>query len=239
MHPIFYYIIPYILLGVIGMVLGGRKAPAQERYKRWQKLIVYIAIILGVIVCILAHGHWFLYFSLILLGLVFLELLWVASQHKLSYTTYLSPFLLYCVIAIGFGYAAAEVSKMWLLLGYFIVITFDGFSQISGQLFGKTPFFQYISPNKTLEGFIGGTFSGLTAAILARDWVNLSFYQAILVGLASVALALVGDLTASYYKRIHQVKDFSQLLPGQGGFTDRFDSYLWVGAAYGYFALFS
>lgn len=237
MHPVFYYLAPYILIGIVGMALGNRKVSPKEQQQRWIKLITYLCIILGVIAGILTRGQFFTYFSVLLLVTVLAELLWVARQRLLPIFAYLPVFFTYAFLAIGFFCFAFYTPQSWILTGYFIVVTFDGFSQITGQLLGKRPFFNTISPGKTLEGFIGGACFGITASVLARNWADFTLWQALVTGGISVLLALTGDLTASYYKRLHGVKDFSKLLPGQGGMTDRFDSFLWVGASYGYFWL--
>lgn len=236
MHPIFIYILPYILIGIVGMALGGRKAnvTAEERKQRWTKLVVYVLILLGVIISILAQDRYFFYLSLAIVVIGQIELIKVALKHPATIGFYIKSEVMWIVVSLGFVYFAATTPANWVLMGYFIVITFDGFSQIFGQIFGKRPFFQQISPNKTLEGTLGGALSGLTAAVVASNWVNISWVTAIGLGLATVVFAQIGDLTASYYKRIHQVKDFSKLLPGQGGVIDRFDSFLVVGALYGY-----
>jgi len=234
MHPIFIYILPYILIGIIGMAIGSRKATVQEKKQRWIKLAVYILIIVGLIICILASGNYFFYLALLIVSISQIELIWLGQKHPHSTAFYIKTEVIFIFLAIGFIYFATKVPMYWILTGYFIVITFDGFSQIFGQIFGKRPFFQDISPNKTLEGTIGGALSGLTAAIIASSWIDVSWGTAIWLGLITVLLAQIGDLTASYYKRVHQVKDFSKLLPGQGGVTDRFDSFLVVGAFYGY-----
>ncbi|EAY30481.1 phosphatidate cytidylyltransferase [Microscilla marina] len=235
MHPVFYYLMPYMLIGIVGMALGNRKVPPQEQQQRWVKLVSYLCIIVGVKICILAEGYWFVAFAILLILTILVEVVKVALQNPLPFAAYGQIGLLYLLLVTGFLSFAFRLPSAVILTGYFVVVTFDGFSQISGQLFGKTPFFTHISPAKTREGFIGGACFGLTAALLAKTWLDYAWWQALATGLASVVLALTGDLAASYYKRLHHVKDFGKVLPGQGGITDRFDSFLWVGAGYGYF----
>ena len=237
MHPVFYYLLPYMLIGVVGMALGNRKVSPPEQTQRWIKLISYLCIIVGVKLCILASSYWFAGFATLLIGTISFEMIGVARQRPLKLASYGQIGMLYLLLAVGFLLFAFRLPAPVILTAYFVVVTFDGFSQIAGQLFGKTPFFTHISPAKTREGFIGGACFGLTAALLAKTWLDYTWWQALLTGVASVALALMGDLTASYYKRLHGVKDFGKVLPGQGGIADRFDSFLWVGAGYGYFGL--
>ena len=112
----------------------------------------------------------------------------------------------------------------WLVL---VVSAMD----IGGYFFGKTiggpRLAPNISPNKTYSGLLGGMLAGgvLSTVVghLLGNAENLSFL-ALGVGLAFVSQA--GDLLESSWKRYFNVKDSSSLLPGHGGFLDRFDGYL-------------
>ena len=137
---------------------------------------------------------------------------------------YLRPF--------GFLLFAFKSCTQQILFVYFLVVTFDGFSQVSGQVFGKHKFFSKLSPNKTLEGFLGGVFVTVGSAVLARFWINFSFSEAVLSGIFLCLSSLSGDLSASYIKRLIHIKDYSKLLLGHGGVLDRFDSFITSGALY-------
>jgi phosphatidate cytidylyltransferase len=108
-----------------------------------------------------------------------------------------------------------------------VVVIFDGFSQICGQLFGRHKMVPRISPGKTWEGFLGGI--AITAAIMV---LYLRDVHAILLILLLAIGALAGDLLASYFKRICGVKDYGNWIPGHGGLLDRFDGFLGAAAAY-------
>jgi len=110
----------------------------------------------------------------------------------------------------------------------FIIILFDTFSFFSGVLFGKKKLFQVISPNKTLEGYLGGII--MTNIIyIVYSVLSEQFYDKInyifLVNLI-ILFASFGDLLESYFKRKNLIKNSSNLLPGHGGFYDRFDSFI-------------
>jgi phosphatidate cytidylyltransferase len=134
--------------------------------------------------------------------------------------------------AAGFILFAAAFNKSFILFIYFQVLVFDGFCQISGQLFGKHQLVPKISPAKTVEGLIGGWLCCLVAAMMASDWVPFDRQNALLFGLLTGLTCLIGDLLASWYKRKVKVKDYSNWLPGQGGFLDRFDSFLCTASVY-------
>lgn len=115
------------------------------------------------------------------------------------------------------------------LLAFIFVISFatDIFAMISGKKFGKHKLTK-VSPNKTIEGsiggFIGATLCGIPFAFLLHT--NIITIMC-LAGICSVA-AQCGDLFASSIKRFCGIKDFSQLIPGHGGVLDRFDSVSFV-----------
>ncbi len=111
-----------------------------------------------------------------------------------------------------------------------IVWANDTGSYITGKAVGKTPFFPTISPNKTLEGAIGGCVCGLAVAmtsglLLTRfGFIDLGLYSLITLGLVFVVLAQTGDLFESALKRRANLKDSGSIMPGHGGALDRLDS---------------
>ncbi len=112
------------------------------------------------------------------------------------------------------------------LLLFFVIVTQlnDVLQYTWGKLLGKTKIAPSISPNKTWEGFIGGT---LCASIVgaALWWATpFSFWQAGAMSFLITILGFVGGLTMSAIKRDRGVKDFGTTLQGHGGFLDRIDS---------------
>jgi len=95
-----------------------------------------------------------------------------------------------------------------------------------GKKFGKTPFFQSVSPNKTQEGAI----AGLTTTFIFFAVVSAAFWSynasILFLWVLIVIFGTLGDLLASKFKRINNVKDFSNLLGEHGGLLDRIDSHL-------------
>ena len=110
----------------------------------------------------------------------------------------------------------------------FTIISFDTFSYITGVYFGKNYLFKNISPNKSLEGYFGGfIFTNLFYIFY------ISFFDQFLFSMKDILLvntiilfALTGDIIQSFFKRKNNIKDSSNLLPGHGGFFDRFDSFI-------------
>jgi len=112
-------------------------------------------------------------------------------------------------------------SLLWLLV---IVAMTDVGAYAVGKSIGKTQFCE-TSPNKTLEGVLGGiavaTFTGMIVGLGIVD-LGIAFIISLVVATSSI----FGDLFESYLKRAAEVKDSGDLLPGHGGILDRIDGYL-------------
>lgn len=118
----------------------------------------------------------------------------------------------------GAGYA---------LLLFFAVILTDSFCYYVGCRFGKHKLSHVISPNKTIEGAIGGTTMCVLFCLIFGIYVmGFTWYHALILGFLIAACAQIGDLCESMIKRDAGVKDSSNVLPGHGGFLDRTDSYI-------------
>ena len=120
----------------------------------------------------------------------------------------------------GAGYA---------LLLFFAVILTDSFCYYVGCRFGKHKLSHVISPNKTIEGAIGGTtMCILFCLIFGIHVMGFPWYHALILGFIIAFCAQIGDLCESMIKRDAGVKDSSNVLPGHGGFLDRTDSYIFT-----------
>jgi phosphatidate cytidylyltransferase len=133
--------------------------------------------------------------------------------------------------SIRFTPAATGTGPGWLiplLLIIFIWIN-DTMAYIVGSLIGRTPFAPTISPKKTIEGTVGGMILAVAAAGVygyywGQQWLSLQHWLA-LAAIAAV-FGTIGDLLESKLKRMAGVKDSGKIMPGHGGFMDRFDSLL-------------
>jgi phosphatidate cytidylyltransferase len=120
--------------------------------------------------------------------------------------------------------------------GYFIFSIFvtiwicDSAAYFAGRAFGKHKLFIRVSPNKTWEGAIAGFLFSIIIMVAAKFLVIpfLSIYHAIAIGIIIGVFGQIGDLCQSLLKRDSGIKDSSALIPGHGGFFDRFDSIIFV-----------
>lgn len=105
----------------------------------------------------------------------------------------------------------------------------DMMAYFTGRWLGSRPLYKSISPNKTLEGFIGGLILTILFSLILSLYIQqLNPIQWILFGFIISCLATIGDLFESMIKRRYGVKDSGNLLPGHGGFLDRFDAFIFV-----------
>jgi len=117
-----------------------------------------------------------------------------------------------------------------LLILFIIVSAHDTGAYITGTLFGKHVIVPTISPGKTWEGFIGGCLCaclGLWCALWELNAIA-SIQCILLFSIAISVLSLAGDLFESWLKRRARIKDTGTILPGHGGFLDRFDGILFA-----------
>ena len=129
----------------------------------------------------------------------------------------------------GDGY---ELGRNWLLLALLTTFATDTGAYLVGRAIGRHPMAPSISPNKTWEGAIGGFVGAVAAALLVGQFFNLGLspaawnWQLPLIGATVGIAAQAGDLLESRLKRLAQVKDAGNLMPGHGGLLDRLDSLL-------------
>lgn len=95
-----------------------------------------------------------------------------------------------------------------------------------GTKFGKHKLAPVISPNKTIEGSIGGAFFAVIGAMVIGLYLGVQWYIALFAGIICTVFAQIGDLSESLIKRDAGVKDSGTSLPGHGGFLDRTDSFI-------------
>ena len=95
-----------------------------------------------------------------------------------------------------------------------------------GTKLGKHKLAPVISPNKTIEGSIGGMFFAILGAVVVGLFIDLPWYMSAIAGVICTVFAQIGDLCESMLKRDAGVKDSGYSLPGHGGFLDRTDSFI-------------
>ena len=207
-------VFPYIigtLLFIFGNILNVEDVPSKMIFE-------YIGVALFLTIFITFASILFAKKEEVIshLGKIFLTIIYIVVPFTLMVQI---PFL-----NTTFNYANTTI------LGVFLLIwTNDTFAFLIGSNIGKHKLLERISPNKTIEGFIGGmTFTFLLSFMLAHKFTTLSLTQWIVIaGIVSI-FGVLGDLIESMFKRQACVKDSSKLIPGHGGFLDRFDSVIFA-----------
>ncbi len=156
------------------------------------------------------------------------------SRNMQVLTMLIFPVLPACLLASG---TVDPTLAALLLATYLMVEIFDSFALFFGAMWGRTKAFPTLSPNKTVEGLLGGGFALLTLSLITAAALGLPLLPTALTALLVGVLAVVGDLAASRQKRIAGVKDYPQVLPRQGGLLDSLDS--WIAAGAGITALYT
>lgn len=111
----------------------------------------------------------------------------------------------------------------------------DTSAYFAGKFLGKHKLAPVLSPNKTIEGAIGGVLGAVILCIIytmvCHEWFDVlisnKFYVGLIGGIAA-CVSQIGDLVASAIKRFVDIKDFGKIIPGHGGILDRFDSILFT-----------
>jgi phosphatidate cytidylyltransferase len=158
------------------------------------------------------------------------------TEHFLERTAKLQWGLMVCVYFTSYapaltmlripGYSDTYPEKNAKLLFFLVFVAqiSDVMQYVWGKLCGRRPIAPHVSPNKTVEGLVGG---GLTAIALGTAlWWSTPFnmWQAALMSAAIVVMGFFGGLVMSAIKRDRGVKDYGELIPGHGGVMDRIDS---------------
>ncbi len=167
---------------------------------------------------------------------LFLLILTVTSKNMFTFDK--AAFVILSALYVGFGFhlfvATREMSDDGLALVFFflfLIWTTDTAAYFVGKRFGKHKLWPDISPNKTVEGALGGILSAVIIGSLLYVIMPVHFpsYLTALVSILIISVfGQVGDLVQSAIKRHYGVKDSGTILPGHGGLLDRFDSLIFV-----------
>jgi len=222
-----------ILLGLIGMGCSmeyDRVSTGKNRYP------IIIGLFLLGIISFHINGWpslppYFLFIPII--GHIILYVFLWDKEARFPHHSYsLLIILLYILIPIlGMcQYVWNQDNGLWILLSIIILIwTSDTGAYITGNLLGKRKLMPRVSPNKSVEGFLGaGALSVIVGGVIYYFIPDKSITWWISFSGMVWLIGSLGDLVQSSIKRKYEVKDSGNLLPGHGGVWDRFDSFIMV-----------
>lgn len=175
---------------------------------------------------------------------VFLYLIYtVLTKNRFTFED--AAFSIFSAVYVGIGFyffneTRQEGGLVYIFYSLFMIWATDSGAYFIGKAMGKRKLWPEISPNKTVEGSLGGVICALVVAVLFVLFTDIdaSIWQ--LIGITAVlsVFGQLGDLVESAFKRHYNVKDSGNILPGHGGILDRFDSLIFVWPLLHFFHLF-
>lgn len=169
--------------------------------------------------------------SLIFVYIIPMVLINDSKKYNLNDALFLIGSTIFIGLSFNLLITIRNISLDYIIYIFLIATMTDTFALLTGRKIGKRKLAPDISPNKTIEGSIGGSLVGTIVA-------SAYFYEVIdptvgIVGIVLVTLILtilgqIGDLVFSSIKRYYNIKDFSNLIPGHGGILDRLDSIIFI-----------
>jgi phosphatidate cytidylyltransferase len=123
-----------------------------------------------------------------------------------------------------------DYGQEWIFLTLVVIMGCDSFAYFIGRKFGRRKLYEAVSPNKSIEGALGG-LAGSVLAVLIAKYSFLPFLgliDGLMIGLLLGTAGQLGDLFESLLKRACGVKDSGHIIPGHGGMLDRLDSLLFA-----------
>ena len=228
-----------VLFGVM-MSIAAYELLYRTRLVRQGRLVIYSAVMAFVVVLWSYFGALQAYLLLGLLIFVMLLFMEMMMDHvKVHLETlglclvggFLVPYLLSALIRI----LTMRYGRYVILIPFVVAFLSDSGAYFVGLKFGKHKLSPVVSPNKTIEGALGGIVTAMASMViyalvldLLPVGIQVNYALALLYGLAGSLAGIFGDLCFSVIKRQTGIKDYGDLFPGHGGILDRFDSLVTV-----------
>ena len=220
------------LIMALAMAIGAYEMVFRTRLVRHSRLVIYTCVMAAFlsIWSYLGASHAVLLLALLVyLMVLFGEMM--IDHVKVRFETlavcffagFLVPYLL--MMSIG---------RYLIPIPFIVAFISDAGAYFAGYFLGKHKLAPVVSPNKTIEGAVGGLLAAMLGMILYALILDLGFHfdvnylVAIVYGILGSAVGVFGDLLFSVIKRQTGIKDYGNLIPGHGGILDRFDSVMMV-----------
>ena len=226
------------------MVLAVLGFAAGEAYAGFREVGAHPATILGIVAVltlgVAAYNKGVVAVGAVTVLLVVFGFVWyLSAQSKIDILDGLgATIFVYAWVGILGSYALLILSPntfankhglTYLLGAIILTVANDTGALYFGRWLGRHPLNRVLSPNKTIEGSIGGTLLTLTVAVLLLPHMSpWTLKRALALGVALCVVVPLGDLFESMVKRTLGVKDLGSLLPGHGGMLDRIDGLLFA-----------
>ena len=167
------------------------------------------------------------YFISIAYIFILIEIILNFKKFKTILISYILVSYIFALIYFSYNFNIYEFVAI-----IFLIICFDTCCYLVGKKYGKRKILFKISPNKTYEGLIGGILITNLISLTLLFNIDLTIFtinhNIIFFTNIVICFSFFGDVIQSFFKRINSLKDSSNVIPGHGGFFDRFDSFLLV-----------
>jgi len=224
---------------------------AFEFYEALRRAGYHTATLIGLLGCVaivpVAYDQLTDAFPMMIFLVVAFTMLWYLFEVMRVRPTINIALTLMVFVWVGcFGAFAGLLLSPPQGVGYILgvalcVIAYDVVGWFVGSTMGRSALMPRISPNKTVEGLVGGMIAcvimGVIVVQTVDGWKQGGFGDGLLLGLVIAIVAPLGDLVESMIKRDLGIKDFGAILPGHGGIMDRFDAFVFALPAAYYVAL--
>ncbi len=217
---------PFKILAVLFIAVGAYELLRlyDEKWTKAERVIVYIFFIGTLIAEYIGIGFLFVGACLFVICLFLLLICDKNITIEQIGITFIAYFILETmVLSLEFLQNQDKMFLTLMLVGTYLT---DAFALFCGRAFGKHKLNERISPNKTIEGAIGGyLITSIICLIIGLIGVkNVSLSMVVVGSFTYTAVGQVGDLAFSAIKRHYGIKDFGNIFPGHGGVLDRIDS---------------
>ena len=227
-----------VVMGIL-LAIASYELLYRTKLIRRPRLVIYssvMAFAVSIWSCLDAVRAWFLLMLMVYFVLMFSEIMMdhVKVRFEMIGLCFVSgviiPYMLTALVRI----LMMNLGRYVILIPFVVAFMSDAGAYFVGIKFGKHKLAPVVSPNKTIEGVLGGLAGAVIGMLLYTiilDWpcnLDVNYLIAILYGLVGSADGTFGDLCFSVIKRQTGIKDYGNLSPGHGGALDRFDSLVMV-----------
>lgn len=228
-----------VIMAVL-MAIGSYELLYRTHLVKHSRLVIYSSV-MAFAVTMWSHAGaihaWLLIGMLVYTFVLFTEMMCDHVKIRIEMIAlcyvagFVVPFLLSSLIRI----LAMTIGRQVVLVPFVVAFMSDGGAYFAGLKFGKHKLAPVVSPNKTVEGALGGLVAAVVGMLiyaiildLGAPRLNVNYGLAILYGIIGSVAGVFGDLCFSIIKRQTGIKDYGNLIPGHGGVLDRFDSLMMV-----------
>ena len=244
---VLFFLPPYVLTGVVALIcaisayellqaIGGKENDRVRIYSTFSAALIPIGAYFDLNALVVPAV------LLVFMCLLFLEAIFAFKTiRQIKFTQIMiaifAGVLIPLMLSSLINLKLMPEGHLIVLLPVISAFITDGGAYFTGMAIGKKKITPLVSPNKTLEGCIGGLAAG-TAGMLIYGLVlygttlhEIVFWALFLYGLIGSAITQLGDLAFSLIKREYGFKDYGRIIPGHGGMLDRFDSMVFTAPA--------